>query len=69
MSWGKHETLPKAQHTMIRLWVLGGADAVKHHSTRTVDSLISDGYLDRDGPTKRAIEYVEDYELRIGTSK
>ncbi len=51
--------LPKAQHEMIRIWVLGGFDAVGHHSTKTVDTLISKDYLDFTGPTDKAREYVD----------
>ena len=51
--------LPKAQDEMIFAWVLGGAEAIGHHSTRTVDALLRCGYLDREGPTDKARAYVE----------
>lgn len=51
--------LPKAQDDMIRRWVLGGPDAVGKHSTRTVIALERAGYLDRNGPTRKARDYVE----------
>ena len=49
------------QHRIIRLWVLGGADAVGRHSTQAVCCLIRDGYLDHNGPTEKAREYVEEH--------
>jgi len=55
--------LPKAQHDMIRLWVLGGADAIGHHSTQTVRTLLKSGYLDKNGPTAKAVEYVNRHEV------
>ena len=55
--------LPESQHNMIRLWILGGVDAIGKHSTRTVDALIRIGFLDhRDGPTDRARAYVDYHE-------
>ena len=51
--------LPKAQDEMIASWVLGGPEAIGRHSTRTVDSLMKKGYIDSDGPTKKALDYVE----------
>ncbi len=57
--------LPDAQHNMIRLWVLGGVDAIGKHSTRTVDSLIKSGYLDKNGPTSKAREYVDFHEKKV----
>lgn len=51
--------LPKAQDKMIFAWVLGGIDAIRRHSTRTVDALIKQGYIDKVGPTDKARSYVE----------
>lgn len=56
--------LPDAQHAMIRLWVLGGVDAVGKHSTRTVQALLDAGYLDEKGPTAKARAYVDLHERR-----
>ena len=58
-----HNRLPDAQHTMIRLWVLGGVDAIGHHATTTVDALIRQRYLDKHGPTDIARAYVNDTEF------
>lgn len=44
---------------MIAAWVLGGPEAIGRHSTRTVDSLMKKGYIDSDGPTQKALDYVE----------
>ena len=53
------KALPAAQDELLSAWVLGGIDAIGRHSTRTVDSLIRAGYVDRVGPTDKARTYVE----------
>lgn len=55
-------TLTKSQHDIIRLWVLGGVDAIGTHSTQSVNILIHKGYLDRFGPTEKAKTYVDETE-------
>jgi len=54
--------LSPAQHKMIRLWVLGGGDAIGRHSTRTVEALIRGGYADCTGPTNKGRRYVDYHE-------
>jgi hypothetical protein len=60
--------LPKAQHEILRSWVLGGYDsvAVGRCSSRSVDTLIRNGYLILKAypdvflsPTDKAREYVD----------
>ncbi len=58
------ERLPKSQHDLIRLWVLGGIDAIGRHSTRTVSALIKAGYADKSGPTGKARNYVDYHERK-----
>ena len=60
------EKLSNPQYEVLRLWVLGGADAIGHHSTQTIESLIAEGFIDENGPTDRAKAYVERQELAIG---
>lgn len=55
--------LPAAQHALLRLWVLGGIDAIGVHSTATVRALIKAGWVDRDGPTREARAYIDRTEL------
>lgn len=54
--------LPAAQHNLIRLWVLGGINAIGKHSTKSVSPLIRAGYLDRNGPTPKAMAYITHHE-------
>lgn len=56
--------LPQAQHELLRLWVLGGAEAIGKHSTRTVEALIARNLIDGDGPTGYAKRYIDHHETK-----
>lgn len=57
--------LTKPQYDVLRLWVLGGPDAIFTRgktTRRLIDSLLAKGALDKHGPTKAAIDYVNSEE-------
>ena len=58
--------LSPAQHRAMILYHLGGIEALRYNSgksvaCRTVGALMDNGYLDKAGPTAKGLEYMAEY--------